>query len=87
MRITMVGTGYVGLVSGACFAEFGPHITCVDLDEGTMHPRNLGTDIEHDIAFRAAPDQYDGSIDGNLNSRSNWMQDGDHSLVGCVGWG
>src|SRR5262249_16381682 len=30
MRITMVGTGYVGLVSGACFADFGHHVICVD---------------------------------------------------------
>jgi UDPglucose 6-dehydrogenase len=32
MRIAMIGTGYVGLVSGACFSEFGHHVTCVDVD-------------------------------------------------------
>ena len=30
MRIAMVGTGYVGLVSGACFSEFGVDVVCVD---------------------------------------------------------
>jgi UDPglucose 6-dehydrogenase len=32
MRIAMLGSGYVGLVSGACFADFGHHVACIDLD-------------------------------------------------------
>lgn len=36
MRVTMIGTGYVGLVSGACFADFGHIVTCVDKDESKI---------------------------------------------------
>src|SRR5256714_14368858 len=36
MRIAMIGTGYVGLVSGACFADFGHQIICVDKDESKI---------------------------------------------------
>ena len=33
MNIAIVGTGYVGLVSGTCFSEMGINVTCVDVDE------------------------------------------------------
>src|SRR5215475_5324101 len=36
MRIAMIGSGYVGLVSGACFAQFGHDVVCVDKDEGKI---------------------------------------------------
>ena len=36
MKITMIGSGYVGLVSGACFADFGHNVICVDADAGKI---------------------------------------------------
>lgn len=36
MNVVMIGTGYVGLVSGSCFAEFGASVTCVDIDEAKV---------------------------------------------------
>jgi len=38
----MIGSGYVGLVSGACFAEFGANVTCIDVDKGKTEQLNAG---------------------------------------------
>ncbi len=37
MNVVMIGSGYVGLVSGACFAEFGANVTCIDKDESKIN--------------------------------------------------
>ena len=42
MRIAMIGTGYVGLVSGACFADFGHQVTCVDKDAAKIEGLKRG---------------------------------------------
>jgi len=42
MKIAVIGTGYVGLVTGTCFAETGNHVTCVDIDEKKVQKLQSG---------------------------------------------
>lgn len=42
MKIAVVGTGYVGLVSGTCFAETGNHVTCIDIDQKKIEKLSAG---------------------------------------------
>jgi UDPglucose 6-dehydrogenase len=42
MKIAMIGAGYVGLVSGACFSDFGHDVTCIDLDRGKIDALKSG---------------------------------------------
>lgn len=42
MCIAMIGTGYVGLVSGACFSDFGHFVTCIDKDASKIAALQLG---------------------------------------------
>src|SRR3954451_6393726 len=42
MNVTVIGTGYVGLVTGACLADAGNHVFCLDLDENKIARLNRG---------------------------------------------
>jgi UDPglucose 6-dehydrogenase len=42
MNVVMLGSGYVGLVSGACFSEFGANVTCLDIDQKKIDDLNNG---------------------------------------------
>jgi UDPglucose 6-dehydrogenase len=42
MKVAVVGTGYVGLVTGTCFAETGNQVTCIDIDQAKVDSLNKG---------------------------------------------
>ena len=69
MRIVMIGTGYVGLVSGACFADFGHHVTCVDKDVGKIDALKRGEiqifepDLDRLVQTNAAAGRLDFTTD------------------------
>ena len=42
MKLTVIGTGYVGLVTGACLADVGNHVLCLDIDRGKVESLSRG---------------------------------------------
>src|SRR5450631_2813456 len=42
MKLTIIGSGYVGLVTGACLADVGNHVLCIDIDEGKVAQLSAG---------------------------------------------
>ena len=53
MKVTAIGTGYVGLVTGACLAEMGNHFVCLDLDAGRIDMLNRGEIPIHEPGLEA----------------------------------
>ena len=67
MRVTMIGAGYVGLVSGACFADFGHQVTCIDKDAAKIAALNRG---EIPIFEPGLSELVESNVrQGRLNSR------------------
>lgn len=77
MRIGMIGTGYVGLVSGTCFAEFGHDVVCVDLDEAKVKRLKKG---EIPIYEPGLEELLKRQIDGGRISFTTNIADG---VKGC----
>ena len=73
MKITVVGTGYVGLVSGACLAEMGNDVLCLDLDPEKIRILNDGGIPIHDRA--ASCFRRRSNTPGNWFRRTNtWVR-------------
>jgi UDPglucose 6-dehydrogenase len=71
MRVTMIGAGYVGLVSGACFADFGHTVTCVDKDPGKIERLEKGVMpiFEPGLAELVASNVKEGRLFFTLDAR------------------
>ena len=63
MKIAMVGSGYVGLVSGACFADFGHDVVCIDKDQSKI-------DLLHDGVMPIYEPGLDALVESNVKSGS-----------------
>ena len=73
MKIAVVGTGYVGLVTGTCFAETGNHVTCVDINEDKINRMKAG---EVPIYEPGLEDLFHRNVEeGRLNFTTS-LQDG-----------
>ena len=71
MRVTMIGAGYVGLVSGACFADFGHTVTCVDKDPSKIERLKNGVMpiYEPGLAELVASNVKEGRLSFTLDAR------------------
>lgn len=75
MKITVIGTGYVGLVTGACLSEMGNHVVCLDLDAGRIAALNRGQLPIHE------PGLLDVVLRNARAGRLDFTTDTDHAVA------
>jgi len=83
MEISIIGTGYVGLVSGACFAKLGHKVICVDVDEEKVKKINNGISPIYEKDLQDILKEYKGNIFAT-NSYEEAVQNSDITFI-CVG--
>lgn len=85
MRVTIFGTGYVGLVTGACLAEAGNHVVCVDIDAGKIERLNRGELPIYEPGLEALVER--GSAAGRLLFTTDIAQGVAHGLFQFIAVG
>ena len=81
MNLAVIGTGYVGLVAGTCFAESGNDVTCVDIDEKKITMLNAGKvpiyepGLEEMVRRNAAEQRlsFTTDLDGAVKKSSDYL--------------
>jgi len=85
MRVAMSGTGYVGLVSGACFADFGHHVTCVDRNAKKIAMLAHGESPIYEPGLDALVER--NRREGRLSFTSEFVPAGRNAEVICIAVG
>jgi len=83
MNISIIGTGYVGLVTGACFAKLGNNVTCVDVDEKKIEKINNGIPPIYEEGLDELLSDYKGKIKAT-NDYNTAINNSDITFI-CVG--
>jgi UDPglucose 6-dehydrogenase/GDP-mannose 6-dehydrogenase len=81
MRVSVIGTGYVGIVSGVCFAEKGHQVTCVDVDQAKVDAINNGVPPIHERGLQELLKKHVGGRLRASTDLSDAVQQTDLSLI------
>ena len=83
MNISIIGTGYVGLVTGACFAKLGNNIICVDIDKNKIEKINKGISPIYEEGLDEILSKHKNNIKATNNYRDA-IENSDITFI-CVG--